>query len=279
MTKLIEKIKTNKGSNYSSNKENHLSIQLSLDGFSFCIYDGSTEALVAYSTYELQTGGSPYKLLDLIKEIFETDELLQPIYNSVSVSHFNNLVTQVPKAFFNIEELSTYLQYSIKVLEDDYITYDEISGTEIINVYIPFVNINNFLLDRFGSFIFKHSSTVFIEKIAQEFKHNDKDTIFVNVYNGSYELLALKGNKLQLFNSFTFNTKEDFAYYILFTAEQLEWNPEEFSLILMGDIEKDSELYNTIYNYVRNVSFYKNSKGYTLLIDYSSHAHFTLLNS
>ena len=279
MTKLIEKIKTNKVNNYTSNEENHLSIQLSLDGFSFCIYNEVTQALEAYSTYEIETGGSPYKHLTLLKEIFETDELLEPQYKSVSVSHFNNLVAQVPKAFFNIEELSSYLQYSIKILEDDYITYDEISGTEIINVYIPFVNINNFLLDRFGSFVFKHSSTVFIEKIAQEFKHNDQDTIFVNVYNSSYELLALKGNKLQLFNSFTFNTKEDFIYYILFTAEQLDWNPEEFSLILMGDIEKDSEIYNTVYNYVRNVSFYKNSKGYTLMKDNSAHAHFTLLNS
>jgi len=279
MTKLIEKIKTNKVNNYTSNEENHLSIQLSLDGFSFCIYNGATQALEAYGTYELETGGSPYKHLELIKEIFKTDELLQPIYNSVSVSHFNNLVTQVPKAFFNIKELSSYLQYSIKVLKDDYITYDEVSGTDMMNVYIPFVNINNFLLERFGSFVFKHSSTVFIEKITQEFKHNDEDTIFVNVYNNSYELLALKGNKLQLFNSFSFKTKEDFIYYILFTAEQLDWNPEEFSLILMGAIEKDSELYNTVYNYVRNVSFYKNSKGYTLLKDCSAHAHFTLLNS
>lgn len=279
MTKQIDKTTTNKGSSYTSNKENHLSIQLSLDGFSFCIYNGATQALEAYSTYELQSESSPYKLLELIKEIFETDELLQPIYSSVSVSHFNNLVTQVPKAFFNPDELASYLQYSIKILEDDYITYDEISGTDIINVYIPFVNINNYFVERFGSFVFKHSSTVFIEKIAQEFKHNDENTIFVNVFNGSYELLALKGNKPQLFNSFSFTTKEDFIYYILFTAEQLEWNPEEFSLVLMGDIEKDSEIYSTVYNYVRNVSFYKNSKGYTLLKDNSAHAHFTLLNS
>ena len=53
------------------------------------------------------------------------------------------------------------------MLENDYITYDEIKNSEIVNVYIPFVNINNFLFDIYGSFIFKHSSTVLIERLIK----------------------------------------------------------------------------------------------------------------
>mgnify|MGYP000421284794 CR=1 FL=1 len=29
-------------------------------------------------------------------------------------------------------------------IKNDYITFDEVSNSEIINVYIPFININNF---------------------------------------------------------------------------------------------------------------------------------------
>ena len=42
-----------------------------------------------------------------------------------------------------------YLKYSIKVLENDFVTFDELNNCDIVNVYIPFVNINNFLIDQF----------------------------------------------------------------------------------------------------------------------------------
>ena len=105
---------------------------------------------------------SPYKHLEFVEELFKKEKLLNLTYNSVSVTHSNNLVTQVPLPFFDKNNKERYLQYSIKVLENDYITFDEIKNSEIVNVYIPFVNINNFLIDKFNSFIYKHSSTVLI---------------------------------------------------------------------------------------------------------------------
>ncbi|MBL4643407.1 MAG: DUF3822 family protein, partial [Flavobacteriaceae bacterium] len=51
--------------------------------------------------------------------------------------------------------------------------------------------------------------------------------------------------------------KEDFIYYILFTAEQLQLNPEELLLFFIGDIEEESELYHIAYQYIRNVDFIK----------------------
>jgi len=81
-----------------------------------------------------------------------------------------------------------------------------------------------------------------------------------------------------LFNFFSFNTKEDFIYYILFTAEQLNLNPEEFELNLMGDIEKESELYAIVYQYIRNIKFYAPNNTAMQLNEIPSHSHFTILN-
>jgi len=250
-----------------------------LDGFSFCVYHKIQDKIEAFGIYEFDNlNGSPFKQLECVKELFAQEKLLQLNYKSVFVTHFNNLVTQVPQPLFNKNNLAQYLHYTVKVLENDFIAYDELDNSEIINVYIPFVNVNNFLLDTYESFDYKHSSTVLIENLLNQYKNSEGSFYFVNVTGHHFEIVVIKNKKLELFNFFSFTTKEDFIYYILFTAEQLNLNPEEFELILMGDIEKESELYDIVYQYIRNVKFYVPDNAALQLNEMPSHSHFTLLN-
>ncbi|MHB1146492.1 MAG: DUF3822 family protein [Lutibacter sp.] len=278
MIKEIKKIRNNE-LDFLNLEDNYLSIQLSLDGFSFCVYNKVQDKIGAFSNYEFENStGSPFKQLECVQELFGREELLQLNYKTVFVSHFNNLVTQVPQPLFNKNNLANYLQYTVKVLENDFIAYDELSNSEIINVYIPFVNINNFLLDTYETFVYKHSSTVLIENILNQYKNLEGSFCFVNVTGQHFEIVVIKNKKLALFNFFSFSTKEDFIYYILFSAEQLNLNPEEFELILMGDIEEESELYSIAYQYIRNIKFYVPNNAALQLNEITSHSHFTLLN-
>ena len=278
MTKVIKKLATN---NLDSNqlKNNHLSIQLSLDGFSFCTHYIPTHELTSFGQYEFETPiSSPYKHLELVEELFKNEPLLEPKYTSVSVCHTNNLVTQVPKIFFDETKLESYLKYTIKVLENDFITFDEISDVEIMNVYIPFVNINNFFIDKFGPFTYKHTSTILIEKLIQEYRNSENDLCFIDTRKNHFDLVVLKNGKLELFNSFSYQTKEDFVYYILFTAEQLHLDTEEFELILLGDISTKNDSYKLLFQYVKNIKLYTPTSFPKLLKDIPAHTNFTLLN-
>lgn len=278
---MIKEIKrlTNNDIDFLNLEDNYLSIQLSLDGFSFCVYNKIHDKVGAFGVYEFDNSkGSPFKQLECVKELFAQEKVLQLNYKSVFVTHFNNLVTQVPRPLFNKNSLEQYLQYTVKVLENDFIAYDELNNSEIINVYIPFVNVNNFLLDTYESFTYKHSSTVLIENLLNEYKNSEGSFCFVNVTGKHFEIVVTQNKKLALYNFFSFTTKEDFIYYILFTAEQLNLNPEEFELILMGDIEKESELYDIVYQYIRNIKFYAPNNADLQLNEIPSHSNFTLLN-
>ena len=81
-------------------------------------------------------------------------------FESINVTHSNNLSTFVPKPFFNEDNLSDYLQYNIKILKNDFIAYDTLENSELVNVFIPYVFINNYLFDTFGSFEYKHTFEV-----------------------------------------------------------------------------------------------------------------------
>ena len=158
--------------------------------------------------------------------------------------HVNELSTLVPKPLFNEDNLADYLKFNSKILKSDFITYDSISVNDSVNVYVPYVNMNNYIYDMFGSFTFKHFSTILIETILAAEKHSETPKVFANVSTDHFEIVVVNKGELILYNTFEYSTKEDFMYYLLFTTEQLQLNPETFNLIFIGDIDQRDELYH-----------------------------------
>jgi len=258
-----------------------LSIQLKLDGFSFSILNQELNKVVAIVDYKFDDVKHPLQLLENIKSIYENDTLLGMEFVEVKVSHVNNISTLVPVALFDDDKLRSYLEFNQKLLENEYITYDIIASNEIANVYSPFTVVNDFLFEKYGEFTFKHFSSVLIENFLEQSATNQEMKFFVNVFSNQFEIVVVENKKLILYNSFTYTTKEDFVYYILFVAEQLKQNPEDFDLELYGEIEPYSEIYTLLYKYVRNVYFGKRTEKYNYSHELNSvneHDFFALLN-
>ncbi len=256
-----------------------VSIQFSLGGFSFCISNSITKEIQHFTTHTFEEPiATPELLLSKIEELFNDFKALKQDFDTVTVIHQNNLSTLVPTPLFNENELKVYLEYNIKTLTNDFIAFDSLSQLDIKNVYVPYININNFFFQQFGEFEYKHYSTVLIDKLILHSKNNSEKQFFVNVAETSFDIVVIENSKLLFYNSFSYNTKEDFIYYILFTAEQLKLNPEKFLLYFIGDVEKDSEIYHITYQYVRNVDFINlDIPFFDQDKDISNHSHYTTL--
>jgi len=96
-----------------------------------------------------------------------------------------------------------------------------------------------------------------------------------------FEIIVINSGQLLFYNTFEYTTKEDFIYYLLFTAEQLQLNPEEFKLTLIGNLTANSELYKIAYTYVRNVTLFDVNKNYNLEngVQEECLSNFVLINS
>ncbi len=259
--------------------ENKLSIQFNLDGFSFSIYNIISKKEVYFREYEFENSQvTPENLLLKIKDIFNTDTQLQNDFSSVIVIHQNNLSVLVPNRYFNKKELASYLNFNIKKLTIDYIAFDHLEVLESKNIYIPYVNINNYLFQNFGEFEYKHHSTVLIEKLLNS-TNNIEKTMFVNVSKTSLDIVVIENNQLILFNTFSYNTKEDFIYYILFVAEQLNLNVNEFSLHFTGKVNLEDAIYKITYKYIKNVYFLESNNTLFSELNIASHSNFILLGS
>ncbi|MBF0695756.1 MAG: DUF3822 family protein [Flavobacterium sp.] len=240
--------------NITEKKYKKLVLKVSLTGFSYCIFDTISNRALSLKQIDFRDYPATSKVEDHYWSAFLDHPALTKSYDEIVVYHDNNLNTFVPQELFDEDYLGSYLQYNTKVFETDYFEYDEIATYEMHNVYIPYVNINNFLIDQFGSFYYKNVNTVLVKSLLDLSKNNDERQIFVYVSERQFEIVAVQNQKLLLFNSFEYSTREDFLYYLLFAAEQLDLNPEYFKLQLLGNISEESELYKIAYKYVRNVA-------------------------
>ena len=270
------KIKSSKTS-LKKTQNNILSIQFSLDGFSFCVSDSNSKETLYFSEilFEKQLNDLE-ELLEEIINIFKDNATLHLDYQEVFVIHQNNLNTIVPESYFDEKLLRNYLNFNIKVLQTDFITFDTIQEINAKNVYIPYININNYLFQNFGGFEYKHHSTIFIEKLMKKNQPQEK-TMFVNVSERNIDVVILQYEKLLFSNSFLFNTKEDFIYYILFVSEQLQLDNKVFKLYFVGEINTTSGLYQITYKYVKNVNFLESNNPIFKEINCEKHSNYLLL--
>ncbi|MGB5420270.1 DUF3822 family protein [Algibacter sp.] len=269
---------TNNTSNKLTNLE--LSIQISLSGLSFSTLNRNSNTIEFLKAVQFDKKLNPFEVLDELKLVFLKEQALKSNFANINIIHDNDLATLVPKSLFNENNLADYLKFNSKILKSDFIAFDTIEENKSVNVYVPYTNINNFIYDKFGSFIYKHVSTILIETLLEQEKNSNTSNIYIHVNSNHFEILVFEKSELILCNTFSYHSKEDFIYYILFTAEQLNLNPETLNLIFLGAISKNDDLYSITYKYIRNISFgnRKDSFNYTNNPK-SEYSNFTLLKS
>ncbi len=256
-----------------------LTIQVSLNGLSFCVFDTLSGKPIILKNVHFNSFQRSAKIEDLFASVFHENIELKDKYDDIVIIHSNNLSTFVPTALFDDEFLGSYLQYNTKVFETDFFAFDAIEKYEMNNVYIPYVNMNNFFIDQFGSFDYKHANSILVSKLLDLSKNNEERKMFVHVSESHFEIIVVQNQKLHLYNSFDYKTPEDFIYYLLFTAEQLQLNPENFKLEFLGAITEEDVLYKIAYKYIRNISLFDVSDFRNQFTEKENREHFTLFYS
>lgn len=271
-----------KRNNILHNTYKELSIQISLNGLSFCIYNTLESKVEELQSITFNNELNPETLLDKVKSITSENDSLQQKFDSLRVFYVNSLSTFVPEPIFNEENLADYLKYNIQILNNDFITFDEIKKNEIINVYVPFVNINNYLLDWYGEFEYEHFATVLVSKLLSLPTNVTDNHVYIHFSsNNEFQIVAIQQKKLTFYNTFKYNSPEDFIYFVLFSFEQYNWDTEAIKTTLIGAISKNDQLFEMIYKFIRHVDIYTPPLPASKLIlsDSIIKSNFILLNS
>ena len=276
----MTKKKINNTEDNSLENFNKLSIQVSLNGLSFCVLDTIGNTILKSDRLIFEKNLTPFELQKNLEQLFKTHNLDSNQFSEVVVVHSNSLFSFVPKSLFNVNELANYLKFNTKILANDHIAYDELDNYDIVNVYVPFVNINNYVFDLFGEFEYKHNGTVLVQALLNNSGANKEPICYVHIEGQQMGITIIAQKKLLFYNSFTITSKEDFIYYLLFTLEQLNLDTESTKLQLFGSIEEGDEIYNLCYKYIKDISLFIPSIGlYPMATNDQKSLDFTVLSA
>lgn len=272
---------TNKTKDISQKSFKKLSIQVGLNGLSFCIVDSVSNKIVASDSVEAEDDLNPAEMLNTLEDLIKRNSLQGSNFDDVMVVHSNTLFTLVPKPLFIPDEAESYLKFNTKIFSTDAISYDELEHQDIVNVYIPFMNVNNFVYDLYGEFTYMHNGTVIIQSLLQQHSASSNAVCYVHVGKKQMDVTVVKQKQLLLYNSFIYETKDDFIYYLLFVLEQLDVNLETISVKLFGSIEEDDPIYELCYLYIKNICIFVPSTPHHLQLGdpEANSIDFTILNT
>ena len=241
--------------NITEKKYKKLTVKVSPNGLSYCSSDTLNHTLLSFGEV-LFDASEKKNLWEICADAFDSNEMLRDAYDEVTVLHDSNLAAFVPDALFDEQYLGSYLQYNVKVFENDVFAQDAITSYPIRTVYVPNAEINGFFEQKFRNLTYKHIHTILVSKLLELSKNIDDKKMFVHMSPGHFEIAVVQNQHLLLFNSFEYKTPEDLIYYLLFTAEQLNLNPETMKLEFLGEILEDDAFFAIAYKYVRDVSLF-----------------------
>lgn len=259
-----------------------LIVQIGLDGVQLAVKEIRKNKFIALENYQFKDVFSFDIVTDLWDMLALESKLILPKYKQVTCIVVNNHSTIVPAPLFDAGKKTAYLQFNSSIEESDWIGVDDIKNLDAKNIFaIPLV-LKEKLDSQFSGLTYHHCSTVLLESLLVQNKNQASKKFIVHIHHSRFEAIVLEGKKLVFYNTFQFLTPEDFIYYLLFIYEQLQMNPETQEAVFIGDVEKNSELFNWALRYIRTVKMGER----TDTADYSyqlqtlpRHSFFTLFNS
>lgn len=271
-----------------------LFVRLSAEAITYCVSDINTGKYLHLESYDLSEpgrktyipGDSEMKDTAKLTALLENDlQWLTNNFNKTRVLVDQGNSTLVPEALFNENEKGSIFEFNIAggPYKEDELHHDQLQSVNAYALYHVPAGMTS-LIEKFfpGAAVYHHSTST-IQSLYLKYMNQENDRqLFVNTGKSRLDILRLQGKKLEYFNSFRYNTAEDFMYYLIFVVEQLGLNPESVELMMVGEIDRHSTLSDLILKYIRNVQFIKRNEElrYSFVFDQlPGHYYYNLLNA
>ncbi len=240
----MEKLNEEQPGELNKTNQYHLSIRFSSDGFDLLVLNEFKTVLsskkVSVSLYSLSSS-------DIVKLL--TQELLLN-YQSVQLICESDQYTFIPASLFKEEAAADFLNVQFKPAKSDLIVINHIPKWDTVNVFSIPKTLYEALNQFFPNVEPEHHLSVFLK---EKIKLQNGNSVYISVRTAIMDVVVIKEGGLQLINSYTFNSPEDFTYYTLNLFDKLPLDTENCNVILFNgskkpELQKTLELYLEVKN-------------------------------
>lgn len=206
-----------------------------------------------YRIVNEQPEASPYTE-GFFSRILEDDEILRDIQPSQTIIGIHSLKhSLVPDPLFSKDHIEDTLALTCRLNTLDRFYADPIRSANAHMIYAAEEGFLSETGERFKEASLFHASSAFIESQLRINKHESEPVVSVLLRQQELDIVITQGGELRFFNIFPYQTSEDFIYYLLFSMEQQQLNPDVATVRCYGEIEKTGAHWMLARKYVRNV--------------------------
>lgn len=222
-----------------------ISIQVSLDGFSFVIFASDTNMCLAFKHYKFNNLQLIDELIRRVEKLISEEPLFSQSYSKATLYYISQKATLIPKEFFHVDQLKKYFEFSHNMEELDELHYNYINSCETYNLFSVPNYLTSIIYPIFPNIVFKHQATQLIE---YGFKLNNKNqqTAVIGINSTFFDLAFFEDQQLILSNSFQFSTTTDFIYFFMYACKQLKIDSTTLNLTVLGDAQGHTEIINEL---------------------------------
>jgi len=232
-----------------------LSCEISESSFYCEVLDSADNQLVTSEKYNFPEVKGSISITQYLESIYETHDFLKSLkWKFVEIIIDNQSFTLVPLDLFKKEYTTFYWQLARGMLisDDMEINTHTHEDLRIVNVYGSSRELYNWLSNTYPlvDMTFKHKTSQLIDFGVLTSK---AQTAFIYFGNHHFTMVISANGILKFCNRFTYKTSQDLVYYVLFTLNELEIEPDEIFLKLYGNIKEQSEDFELISQYLNNI--------------------------
>lgn len=227
-----------------------LSIRVSTNGLSFCVYAPGTEQPFTYKEHDMN---HTISLAANLKEALMTEPMLQQQYKRVNVLVTNPHCTTVPIAHFKQDEVQDV--YALNFPKDSmpHVSYNVLRRSGVALVFGLDKRVYQLIIDDFPRARFYASPSTLIEFFSERATEDSTRKMFVYHHGKEMTLFAFSMDRLQFLNSFHVNTVADMQYYALNVWQQLGMDQVDDAMYVVGDNDMCQEFADKVQYFIHNV--------------------------
>lgn len=271
----MDEFVTDKSFDLEKTFEYILSIQVSLNGFSFSVVCPAKNKLLAFNHTPLKIS-SESLITRRFNDWISSKSLLSKTFKKVRLILFNKEFTLVPEKYFNSEIKAEIPDLLFEKKKNTEIAENIIIDQKSRIIFLLPNGLHKIITSYFGEYEIIHP----IKLVANQHVKTDKKYVLnLIIERGNFYITLFKKDKIFLCNNFDYVHTNDLIYYVLTILKQLSISPKETELVYYG-IFKDQNTLSTLQKYFTDTKEFSTSLALNIDANFQfpvSQNNFTLL--
>jgi hypothetical protein len=247
---------------FDKDKNYSLALEVGTNKLNYVLLDKAEKKFIGLKSFNFNSIPEN-EVPDILKKTIADELILSHNFDEVILQYQSFRAMLVPDSLFDSNNLRAFLKFHHDVDEKDHIYFQELKPAEAFVIFTIPVFLEEIVRVKFSSVKFSHHSQSFINNALE---YNDKaetvPTMHIHFSNDFFDVLIVKNNKIQLFNSFFYKKNTDVIYFVSNLLNLFSLMPENTRIYISGDINPGSELKHELWKIFKIINFESFTPGF-----------------